>query len=300
MISRAVATALFVVVVGALGDECSNPSGVDCTFYSKCVGNRVQCDIVDRVATPKCDEYLEAERKMSDQGKKWSQYVRKCLQVELANKVLSQPSFTCDDVANSFFTDHLPCYLSPDTGLEKGFCGLPFLDRARVYAIASSIFFQDWGKYAGEAAKSAGNLLKACGERFFWLSEGSSRRLRVLEERELLVGTIEREGYEVTTVEISVNGNLVFGVLVRGEQLERCEEVVRRAAGDEVGVVDTSRLAEDVPQHKHTKMSLVYPAIAMGCLAAVAVVGAMWYRATASFPRSEKEVEVVGPALSSV
>jgi len=125
----------------SISPECASPQGLDCNWYSTCLNaNSENCPIIEEIMASKCQEYYNIEASLSDLGVKWSQYVRSCLQQVLAKKVLiPAPSgnVDCQVATESFFGDHLGCYLNGPVSL----CQLPYEDIAKIVMHGSSIIF---------------------------------------------------------------------------------------------------------------------------------------------------------------
>jgi len=88
----------------------------------------------------KCQEYHDLESSLSPTGAKWSQYVRSCIQKELANNVLiPAPSgrVDCQKATDTFFGKHLGCYLNGPVS----FCKLPYGDITKILMHGTSILF---------------------------------------------------------------------------------------------------------------------------------------------------------------
>ena len=84
-------------------------------------------------------------------------YVRQCLQKQISSKYLTQTwNATCEEASNSFFDNHLPCYLDEK---PKSFCQIPIADAAKVLWNAKDLF---WTGYFGKATGTGWNIAKAC------------------------------------------------------------------------------------------------------------------------------------------
>jgi len=92
----------------------------------------------------------------------WSRYVRTCIQKTIGADVLQKygTDFTCQQVEDTFFNGHLPCYLSKETGLPRGFCSLPLSDQMKIMEHGISIWFS---KHWWETTKSGALLQAYCG-----------------------------------------------------------------------------------------------------------------------------------------
>jgi len=111
----------------------------------------------------KCKEYASLEASLSPTGKKWSSYVRSCLQKVLATNVLIPApagKVECTAATNAFFDDHINCYLNGSTS----FCSLPYSDMGYIVMHGASILFS---KHWYEPLESGIQLKFACDVDFW-------------------------------------------------------------------------------------------------------------------------------------
>lgn len=143
-------------------ETCAKPTGTDCSFYDDCLQANVDCELTRNVAKPKCKEFEALEPQLSGPGVGWSKHVRKCLQEVISQNVLQKAGkkFECSAVEESFFRDHLPCYLDGDVS----FCDLALSDQTSVYKNAMGVFFS---RHIWEASKAGAKLTGTCGSKYF-------------------------------------------------------------------------------------------------------------------------------------
>ena len=125
---------------------CYSPDGKNCSWYGKCLSKAYpQCENDDndygiKFAEKFCKLYNESSSKLSPQGQRWIDAVRKCLQLKLVPLVDKTRDKSCVDLKITAFYSHSPCYLNPDE-TSLSYCDLPLGDRLGVFWTIKSSFF---------------------------------------------------------------------------------------------------------------------------------------------------------------
>lgn len=97
----------------------------DCEYYT-CVTEAKHCrnsSYPIRFGRHYCLRYGNRINSFSENGKTWTQKVRKCLIREMSSY---EENLTCGQLKRRAFKDHVPCYL------ESGFCHLSLRDKKLV------------------------------------------------------------------------------------------------------------------------------------------------------------------------
>lgn len=121
-----------------LPDWCYSPDGTTCTWYIICLEKRNPCFDIDnqgsavQYALKFCNLHSESQQHFSDQGQRWINAVRECLQVELVRIMRPYVQMTCEEIENFAIETHSPCYLHPYPD-EPSICDLGLTDWAKVF-----------------------------------------------------------------------------------------------------------------------------------------------------------------------
>lgn len=117
--------------------KCYIPSGADCSWYRECLEKRIPCEDSQHYkyaltyAEKYCKLYEDRYSGFSQNGKKWINAVRKCLQESLVHVLYPQTNVTCENLKKTAFQSHIGCYKKPELNVK--FCDLSLHDKARVF-----------------------------------------------------------------------------------------------------------------------------------------------------------------------
>ncbi|VDH90907.1 Hypothetical predicted protein [Mytilus galloprovincialis] len=122
-----------------LPSQCYSPSGTDCSWYQHCLERKYQCNGTEnnfavKFATKFCNLYSRSNQDFSQDGQKWMDAVRKCLQVSLVKTIRPYLHYSCKDVNRIAFDSHTQCYVYPDLHYPSiSICNLGAADYFSVF-----------------------------------------------------------------------------------------------------------------------------------------------------------------------
>lgn len=145
---------------------CQNPSGRDCSFYSKCLEAAQSCGS-DGYALgfgePYCRRFKSNESFLSQRGRSFSVQTRLCLMQKLVprmNFLIAKPEArTCESTKRYAYSTHVTCY----TNHPDSICDLSPLTDLPV--ILSQMKFRDIFQKSGRTQIQA--IAKICISRLF-------------------------------------------------------------------------------------------------------------------------------------
>ena len=118
-------------------NPCPDPTPSDpaqCNWYLNCLNTKFDCGSegypID-YGYKFCSKYDENYDDFSDQGKKWIDSVKLCLQNALLPVLNDPSSYDCDSLKSYAFDTHSKCYLGND-GEFDSICDLPIQDWGAV------------------------------------------------------------------------------------------------------------------------------------------------------------------------
>ena len=103
----------------SLPADCYSPSGDSCDWYRNCLEKKYACEATSNAYAIKyvekfCKLYDKRSSLFSPDGQKWVDGVRKCLQVVLVPLLRPWKKPSCQEIRETAFASHTPCYLNPD------------------------------------------------------------------------------------------------------------------------------------------------------------------------------------------
>ena len=121
----------------ALPTECYSPAGDSCDWYRNCLEKKYSCQATSNAYAIKyaekfCKLYDERYSLFNEDGKKWVDGVRKCLQVALAPLLRGWENPSCETLREKAFDSHKRCYLEPDKGVPS-ICDLDYLQFLKIF-----------------------------------------------------------------------------------------------------------------------------------------------------------------------
>lgn len=122
-----------------LPSQCYSPSGTDCSWYHHCLERKYKCNGTEdnfavEFATKFCNLYSRSNQDFSQDGQKWMDAVRKCLQVSLVKTIRPYLHYSCKDVNRIAFDSHTQCYVYPDLHYRSiSICNLGAADYFPVF-----------------------------------------------------------------------------------------------------------------------------------------------------------------------
>ncbi len=142
-----------------LPQECYSPSGDSCDWYRNCLEKNYPCVASSnaysiRYAERFCRSFDNRSRaEFSADAQKWTDGVRKCLQVALVPLLRPWVNPSCRALRVKAFASHTPCYLNPDKDVPS-ICDLSYLQYTKIFwTIKGSFVLLDT---AWESSKECG------------------------------------------------------------------------------------------------------------------------------------------------
>ena len=126
--------------------KCYSPSGDSCDWYRNCLEKKYPCEDTSNAYAIKyaetfCKLYDDRYSKISPEGRKWVDAVRKCLQVSLVPILRPWYKPSCEDIRQRAFASHTPCYLNPDKDAPS-ICDLGVKDFLQIFLTIKRSFIQ--------------------------------------------------------------------------------------------------------------------------------------------------------------
>lgn len=109
-------------------DDCASCAYYDCVARERGEQSCGYDGYLESFAGPYCRRFsLLSLPRLSEEGQRWIEDVRSCLQEAVADAVSQGPSLSCSALKQEGFDSHPGCYV------ETGFCSLPFADKWQVF-----------------------------------------------------------------------------------------------------------------------------------------------------------------------
>ena len=123
--------------------SCYSPAGMHCDFYRQCLAEMFNCtgpaEYAISYGEKFCNLYEQSKSQLSQEGVRWLDAARKCLQVALVPALyLSQMQPSCQDIRIKAFDSHVPCYVEPYEGISV--CSLSVSDWIIIIMTVKSSF----------------------------------------------------------------------------------------------------------------------------------------------------------------
>ncbi|XP_078357839.1 uncharacterized protein LOC144642686 [Oculina patagonica] len=120
-----------------LPQECYSPPGNFCNWYRDCLELKYPCEATSNAYAIKyaekfCKLYGERYSLFSEDGQKWVDGVRKCLQVTLTPLLRRWEYPSCEALRTKAFDSHEPCYLDPDKDVPS-ICDLDYSQFLKIF-----------------------------------------------------------------------------------------------------------------------------------------------------------------------
>ncbi|XP_025087340.1 uncharacterized protein LOC112560010 [Pomacea canaliculata] len=120
--------------------DCQNPSGTDCSWYSRCLRIPVSCDVesggnITAKVEKLCSSSRQSYTRFSSRGKDWVNTMLKCSQERLVPTLQQTPS--CRVLRVRSVTTFVSCCMSP-SAQAPGLCDLPIEDLRLIKDIVFS------------------------------------------------------------------------------------------------------------------------------------------------------------------
>lgn len=143
-------------------DNCLNPRGTDCSFYSNCLAKQFPSCVEDSgedYAKLYCQKFQNNYFKYSSKSQSWINGVRRCLQTNLAKTIVYDMALPCSELHDIALAQQVRCYSEPN--VMESICDLPAVDVWKLFWTVKSSFVSSYSN----TIYSIWRVVDSCGQR---------------------------------------------------------------------------------------------------------------------------------------